>query len=79
MNAETYRLLDICAAIGEVIEANFEEPVWIEADITSLSARTNGHCYLELGDNGDDGQEAKMRGTIWRNRYVAISHYFKIQ
>ena len=76
---ETYRLVDLCAAIGEAIEANFESPIWIEADITSLSARANGHCYLDLSDTDEENNEAKLRGTIWRNRWSTIAHYFKAQ
>lgn len=55
----------------------FPDKIWIKAEISSISARPNGHCYLELSQSDEGGIVAKARAVIWRNKYPLLSACFK--
>lgn len=59
------------------IEALFPEYVWVKAEISAVSVKTNGHCYLELSQSDSKGLLARTRAVIWRSSYTTISKYFK--
>lgn len=59
------------------IEALFPEPIWVKAEISAVSVKGNGHCYLELSQSDDSGLLARTRAVIWRSAYTTIARYFQ--
>lgn len=59
------------------IEELFPGKLWVKAEIAAISVKSNGHCYLELSQNGDRGVIAKARAVIWKSKYYALSAYFR--
>lgn len=50
---------------------------WVTAEISDLIVR-GGHCYMTLIEKDDTGTTiARMRATIWANRFVEISRDFR--
>lgn len=80
---QSYSLSEFLAAVQLSVRASFPESYWIRAEISSLSAKPNGHCYMELaeGSNGSTrgyGQEysAKIKANCWRNIWQQVSQQF---
>lgn len=65
--------------IQEVIQMNFDEPVWICAEISELRENQNGHCYLEFVEKNEvsDNIQAKVKGIIWSSTYRMLKPYFE--
>ena len=70
-------LFELQHHVRDGLESLFPERVWVRAEISSLQARTNGHCYLELSQSGEDGLVAKAKAIIWRSAYPMLSAFFK--
>ncbi len=66
-------LAELQAVIREELEACFPSRVWVKAEISSLQARANGHCYMELSDSVDGKVVAKARAVAWKNVWNQIS------
>ena len=58
------------------LEDLFPEKVWVRAEIASVSLKANGHCYMDLCQNGPDGMVARAKAVIWRSKYYALNQYF---
>lgn len=52
---------------------------WIVAELSSVSPRANGHCYLEFveKDERSNALVAKAHGCIWRDNYQMLVPYFE--
>ena len=74
---EYIELVDLAALLKDGIEAVFPELVWVKAEISGLSRKQNGHCYLDLSQSGGGAVLAKVRGTIWASRWNYIDQYFR--
>ncbi|MBQ8060750.1 MAG: exodeoxyribonuclease VII large subunit [Bacteroidales bacterium] len=77
MEKEYMELVDLAALLKEGIDEMFPGRVWVKAEISSLSRKQNGHCYLDLSQSGRGGVLAKVRATIWASRWNYIDQYFK--
>lgn len=73
---EYLTLRGLLSGVRETLEESFPEKLWIKAELSSVQARANGHCYLELCEQQDGSIVAKARAVIWRNRYPALAAYF---
>ena len=61
------------AAVSEA----FPDVLWVKAEISSVSVKSNGHCYLELSQSDEGGTlVAKARAVIWRSRYSTLLKSF---
>lgn len=80
-------LSELCSEIGSCLRSGLSGRRRVHAEISSLSVRAGGHCYLELVESeGSDeaskafssGREpiAKVRATCWRNVWAGLSAYF---
>lgn len=70
-------LYDLNCEIAASIDEHFSMPVWVSAEIVSLSENRTGHCYLELMEKNDAGViVAKSKATIWASLYKQIKPYF---
>lgn len=76
MHKEEYSLQELLGELRTGVEEMFPDRVWLRAEIGSVSARRNGHCYLELLQNEGGQTVAKARAVIWRSRYAMLSKYF---
>lgn len=59
-------LFDLNEYIRQVISLNFTDPVWVKAELHSVSF-SRGHCYLELIEKKDKSDEiiAQAQAAIW--------------
>lgn len=77
MEKEYISLSELLDAMKACIEGIFPDRIWVRAEISSLSRKPNGHCYLELSESARGGVVAKVRATIWASRWNYIDQYFK--
>ena len=61
------------------IQNLFPERLWVKAEISSVSVKANGHCYLELVQVRDGVAVAKAKAVIWRSRYLLLRSVFEEQ
>lgn len=59
------------------VEDMFPERVWVRAEISSVSVKSNGHCYMELSQNEGSTTVAKAKAVIWRTKYQMLGRYFR--
>lgn len=59
------------------VESLFPERLWVRAEISSVSVKAGGHCYLDLVQMRDGVALAKARAVIWKSRYIMLSSYFR--
>ncbi len=72
-------LYTLLATVKAGLAELFPLPVWVKAEISSLSVKANGHCYLELSQSEDGNLIAKQRATVWRSRFGLISARFQAE
>ena len=77
MDREYIDLLELQSQLREEIESSFPERVWLRAEIASLQAKTNGHCYLDLAQSEQGRIVAKAKAVIWRSRFAPLRAYFR--
>jgi exodeoxyribonuclease VII large subunit len=72
-NSEIFRLSQINEFIAQTIALNFDEYIWIEAEISQVSQH-NGHFYLELIEKDEitGTITARQKAQIWRNNALKI-------
>ncbi len=71
-------LYELNRQVRAVVDDSFYEPVWIQAELSSVSER-GPHCYLEFVQKSDRGNTfiAKARGQVWGNRWSVVRRYFE--
>lgn len=74
---QSYSLSELLRTIQFAVSAAFPDSYWVRAEISSLSARPNGHCYMELAE-GASGSEyaAKIKANCWKNIWTGLSAHF---
>lgn len=77
MDSEYMELVDLAELLKEEVEAGFPGPVWVKAEISGLSLKRNGHCYIDLSQSVRGTVVAKVRATVWASRWNYIDQYFK--
>ena len=77
METEYIDLLDLQSRLREEIEDSFPERLWVRAEIASVQAKANGHCYLDLSQSEEGRIVAKAKAVIWRSRYAPLRAYFR--
>ena len=70
-------LFALQARLKSVVEGLFPQRLWVKAEVSSLSRKQNGHCYLELSQSEGGGVVAKVRATIWAFRWNIIDQRFR--
>lgn len=70
-------LLALQRALRSGIEELFPERVWVRAEISAISVKAGGHCYLELSQSEDGRLVAKARAIIWKSQYRLIDGTFR--
>ncbi len=77
MEKEYISLSSLLDSMKTFLEGFFPDRIWVRAEISSLNRKQNGHCYLDLSENGPEGVVAKVRATIWASRWNYIEQYFR--
>ena len=77
MEMEYMELAELAYLVKEGVESVFPGMVWVRAEVSGLSRKQNGHCYLDLSQSDGKSVVAKVRGTIWASRWNYIDQYFK--
>lgn len=75
---EAYSLYEVNQYIKRVLALNFEEPLWIECELNSVS-NSRGNMYLDLieKDETSDDIIAKASATIWYRQFLFIKKKLK--
>ncbi|MDR2839849.1 MAG: exodeoxyribonuclease VII large subunit [Paludibacter sp.] len=76
---ESISLFELTSKVKQAVKYNFSAAVWVRAEISTLSERAGGHCYLELveKDESDDRIKARSNANIWANTYKILKPYFE--
>ncbi len=79
MAGHNYSLSELNREIRSCLEARFSAPVWVIAEINSMTVHRSGHCYLELVQKSDsnDSVVAAAKAVIWSSLYSRIKAYFE--
>ena len=73
---ENLSLLELQEMIRDGVESAVPDKVWVCAEVASMQAKSNGHCYLELSESEDGRLLAKARAVIWKGIWFALRRYF---
>ena len=73
---ETLSLLELQEMIRDGVESSVPDKLWVRAEVASIQAKSNGHCYLELSESEDGRLIAKVRAVIWRSIWYSLRKYF---
>ena len=73
---EAMELLELLELVRDGVQEAVPDKLWVRAEIASLQAKANGHCYLELCQNEKGKTLAKARAVIWKGVYFALRRYF---
>jgi len=67
-------LYDLHRQLRRVIALNFDEVLYISAEIVKINT-SRGHWYIELAEKDEDGQQLKAKSTaiMWKNVYETLS------
>jgi len=71
---EAYKLKEVQDYIKQVIALNFEDSIWIDAEISQVK-EVRGQVYLEFVEKNENSQQikAKAQGVIWYKTQLFIS------
>lgn len=72
-------LSELAERVHNIFETYFKLPVWVVAEVASLSESAVGHCYLELTEQDEHSHTtlATMRAVIWANKYYELRPFFE--
>ena len=76
MERDYIDLYTLQSSLRTGLEDLFPEKIWVKAEIASVSVKSNGHCYLDLSQNGPAGVSARAKAVIWRSKYFALNQFF---
>ena len=73
MNKKNYTLLELNTHLKRVIALNFQEPVWVTAEIAQID-QSRGHYYLQLIQKNEHSEEitAQIQAVIWNRQWLKI-------
>lgn len=76
---DSISLYELTERIQDAVRLNFEQQVWVRAEIGELRENAAGHCYMELIEKSDDSDTltAKVKATCWASIYRMLKPYFE--
>lgn len=77
MEKEYIELAELADLLKTCVEDVFPGRVWVKAEVSGMSRKQNGHCYLDLSQTENGVVVAKVRGTIWASVWNMVDQYFK--
>ena len=75
---KTYSLQELNEFLRRVIALNFNEAVWVTAEISQIG-QSRGHFYIDLLQKEEDTIIAQMPAVIWAQEYKRIERNLRIQ
>ena len=78
---EPLTLLDLNGRVKSTLLFEMPDAYWVQAEISSISPSSQGHCYLELVQKDTSGKTflAKAKANIWRNTWLRLKPYFEAE
>lgn len=79
---EAIGLRELNRRIVDAVNAAFQEPLWVVAEISECRTAGNGHCYMNLVEKspqGDGSVLAQMRAVCWANRWWMVKQQFETE
>lgn len=74
----THSLFELNEHIRRVMALNFQQPVWIVAEVAQLG-ESRGHRYLDLVQKGEDGNVvAQAQAALWAAEFRQINARFPL-
>ena len=77
MDRDYIDLFELQRLMREGIGELFPGKIWVRAELSSVQAKANGHCYMDLSGSEDGRVVARAKAVIWRSRYLALSEKFR--
>ncbi len=77
MDRDYIDLFDLQRLMREGIGELFPGKIWVRAELSSVQAKANGHCYMDLAGSEDGRVVARAKAVIWRSRYLPLSAKFR--
>lgn len=59
------------------VESACPAKCWVQAEIASISAKANGHCYLDLVEHEGGSVLARAKAVIWGSRYRLLRPFLQ--
>ena len=78
---ETLSLLELNGRVKSTLQFEMPDAYWVQAEISSISPSSQGHCYLELVQKDASGRTflAKAKANIWRGTWLKLKPYFETE
>lgn len=77
MQKDYVDLFTLQARLKRGVESLFPDSVWVKAEVSGISRRQNGHCYMDLCQSREGSLEAKAHAVIWASRWPWIDGRFR--
>lgn len=76
---EAITLYELNGRVKQALKGCFNTSLWITAEITEIQLNRSGHCYLQLADKPEGGDNiiATARATIWAFVFRMLRPYFE--
>ncbi|MBO7050409.1 MAG: exodeoxyribonuclease VII large subunit [Bacteroidaceae bacterium] len=78
---EAITLLELNGRVKSTLQFEMPDAYWVQAEISSISPSSQGHCYMELVQKDPSGRTflAKAKANIWRGTWLKIKPYFEAE
>lgn len=78
--AHYLQLHELAERIHNAVEGQFQLPLWVVAEVASISESASGHCYLELTEYDEKSrtQLTSIRAVIWSKQYSELRSFFEL-
>ena len=78
---EPITLLELNGRVKSTLQFEMPDAYWVQAEISSISPSSQGHCYIELVQKDPTGRNflAKAKANIWRGTWLKIKPYFEAE
>ena len=78
---EAITLLELNGRVKSTLQFEMPDAYWVQAEISSISPSSQGHCYIELVQKDSTGRNflAKAKANIWRGTWLKLKPYFESQ
>ena len=78
---EAITLLELNGRVKSSLQFEMPDAYWVQAEISSISPSSQGHCYMELVQKDPSGRNflAKAKANIWRGTWLKLKPYFEAQ
>lgn len=74
MDATTYTVAELAAAVGQALSRAFPDEIWVQGEIRDLSRANSGHVYFTLVDtDSEDAAQAILPVTLFSSDKLAVN------